>query len=1134
MRSVLVDLTLGRASGTGFSAEVRMTVPGSATQVSPLLLPAPVALDLAQLRARMLDPGTYGRALSAMLFADGALRSAFAQARAVAAQQLVPLRLCLTIRPEANELHALRWECLADPDAPDRPLAAGGQVLLSRTLPSADWSALAPRPAGPLRAVALVAAPADLAAYDLSPIDAAQEIAQIQAQLGGCALTVLGDRTLATLPTLLGQLHAGCDLLLVLAHGRTDQDGQTWLYLEDAAGDTAPTPGSALVAQIATLTLKPHLVILAACASAGDETGATLAALGPQLVRAGVPAVLAMQGRISRETLGRFLPACLQALLQNGQVDRAVATARAQVADRPDWWAPALWMRPGDGMLWSVPVVPVAPAGPAQALHQLRAPVADFVGRSAEVERLVAALRSATGGCAAISGVRGMGGVGKTELAHAVAAQLQHEYPDAQLLLELRGASDTPLSPVQALQHVIRAFRPEDKLPEDLPALQQLYRSVLSSQRVLILADDARDAVQVRPLLPPTGCALLVTSRQRFTLDGMSTLDLSRLDNAAAVTLLRRICVRLTEEQAQQIARLCGYLPLALRVSAGILLNDEALPVERYLNQLADQRQRLAHLKDPDDPTRDVAATLLLSYAALDVRTQMLFRHLGVIAADADLTVIAAVLELPEDETDKALRGLLRRSLVEYDATRGRWGMHDLVRSCALGLLAKADEEHAIQRRYAEQVIQTIQKADQHYQAGGDRVLEGLALFDRERSHLEAIREWLWTQSPTIDICNLVIAETRATANFSELRDSLQITRLPQLERALDAARKQNDRSAEANFLGKLGRAYSNIGEMQQAIIHLNQQLALAQDLGDNFEEGSALGNLGLIYRDLGEISKAIDYQYRHLAIAKEINNRREEGDVLGNLGIDYAMLGDLKCAIEFYGQQLVIAREIGDRHGEGRCLTNLGIAYRDLGNTQKALECHNMRLIIAQEVGYRRGEGHALTNLGVAYIDLKEYSEALDYHRQALSIIRDVSDKSKEVDILNQIGRILLHQDCPDEALIQSTQALVLARKIGDRRLEGITLHTIAAIHSKLDQYTLAHTNYTASLTILSELSNQTELARTRWSYGQFLVRQGDRTRGIDLMAQCVAYEQHIGHAQAEEHAALVKRLRAGGELPG
>ncbi len=254
-------------------------------------------------------------------------------------------------------------------------------------------------------------------------------------------------------------------------------------------------------------------------------------------------------------------------------------------------------------------------------LHQLRAPVGDFVGRKREIDLLVQQLIAATGSgaAAAISGVRGMGGIGKTELAYAAAQQLLKHFPDAQLLIELRGAGANPLTPEAALQTVIRAFEREAKLPDDVTQLQALYRDKLTGKRAIILADDAKDAAQVRPLLPPPGCALLITSRNRFVLPGMAGLDLGTLPGDATAQPLLEICPRI-RAYAPKLAQLCGYLALALRVSAGLLAASDIRDVARYLEQLA--AERLKHLNDPDDPQTSVEASLRLSYDALPPAAQ--------------------------------------------------------------------------------------------------------------------------------------------------------------------------------------------------------------------------------------------------------------------------------------------------------------------------------------------------------------------------------------------------------------------------------------------------------------------------------------------------------------------------------
>ena len=178
-----------------------------------------------------------------------------------------------------------------------------------------------------------------------------------------------------------------------------------------------------------------------------------------------------------------------------------------------------------------------APADPvATALHQLRAPVGDFIGREHEIETLINALRHNSRAC--ISGINGMGGIGKTELALLVAQHLSADYPDAQFLINLQGTDASPRPPQEVMATCIRAFLgPEARLPDDLDQLSQLYLSQLSGKRVLLFLDNALDISQVHPLLPPPGSALLVTSRRAITLPGMTPLTLNPLADKEARTI---------------------------------------------------------------------------------------------------------------------------------------------------------------------------------------------------------------------------------------------------------------------------------------------------------------------------------------------------------------------------------------------------------------------------------------------------------------------------------------------------------------------------------------------------------------------------------------------------------------------
>ncbi len=273
---------------------------------------------------------------------------------------------------------------------------------------------------------------------------------------------------------------------------------------------------------------------------------------------------------------------------------------------------------------------------PLTPLHQIPPPPPDFTGREAELNDLLANFEAG----AAISGLRGLGGVGKTALALKLAERVQSRYPGAQFLIELKGASDAPLSPADALAHVIRAYHPTAKLPEGEAELRALYLSVLHDQRALLLLDDARDAAQVTPLLPPSGCGVIVTSRQKFTLPGLRAKDLDILPPDDAHTLLLRIADRIGD-QAQTIADLCGYLPLALRLAGSALAERVDLSPADYLRRLGDAQQRL-RLTGAD-------ASLSLSYDLLTPEQQKGWRALAVFPDTFDRAAAAAVCALEPD-----------------------------------------------------------------------------------------------------------------------------------------------------------------------------------------------------------------------------------------------------------------------------------------------------------------------------------------------------------------------------------------------------------------------------------------------------------------------------------------------------
>jgi CHAT domain len=343
------ELRLRRLPDGTTHADIQLRGANSAAPAQ-LASAVPIALDSAALRSLHSAPEAYGQLLSAQLFAEPVLREAWLKARAYAASGVLQLRLRLDA--SADALQALRWELLRDPES-DQPIALDERVRLVRDLASADLAPVTIPPRPDLRALVVVASPHGLADYGLTEFDADGEVARARAALGAIPTTILADHPeaagRATLTDIAAQLRAAPPIVILIAHGQL-ADGLPRILLERADGAVDPLPGAELVATIARLASRPLLLILGACYSAGSDN--SLPTLGPALARAGVPAVIGFQGDLALSTVRTFLPALISELRRDGQIDRALAAARAALGAQRPWWQAMLWLRT-DGRLWA-------------------------------------------------------------------------------------------------------------------------------------------------------------------------------------------------------------------------------------------------------------------------------------------------------------------------------------------------------------------------------------------------------------------------------------------------------------------------------------------------------------------------------------------------------------------------------------------------------------------------------------------------------------------------------------------------------------------------------------------------------------------------------------------------------------
>jgi len=663
-----------------------------------------------------------------------------------------------------------------------------------------------------------------------------------------------------------------------------------------------------------------------------------------------------------------------------------------------------------------------------------------------------------------VTAIGGTAGVGKTTLAVHAAYQLLDEFPDGHLYADLRGytAGQDPAEPGEVLQVFLRRLGVSaEDVPAELEERSGLLRQVLADRRVLMILDNARTEAQVRPLLPGAGESLaLVTSRS--VLPGLEVNERISLDTLApdeAAAMLAQVIgqARTAAEQraVAEVARLCGRLPLALRIAGQLLAAHPAWPVAKVAKLLADERDRLTQLGAGD---LQVRTAFEVSYLQLPSEDARLFRLLGLHPGPDFTPGEAAALAGTEDEAaGLVLDRLAGAHLVTEDAA-GEYSMHDLLRLYARATCLEID---SLEDREAAEICLVGYCADQAEfldscvrprlrpaaelaaeQAGEvlPSIREALADFQAERPGLLA----------ALDLAVQRGWDQQVKRFGDSMWDSLTLLRylddlLAIQKAALAAVRRAGDRHGEAQTLNYLGDTYVELRRFEEAVDYYQQSLGICRETGDRYGEGQTLRNLGDAYDELRWFARAIGFYQQGIAISRETGDRYGEGASLTGLGIAYVDLRQFGEAVDYFQQSLVICRETGDRRSESASLGNLGIAYEELHRLEDAIGCYQQGLAICRESGDLYGAAQALGNLGNAYMVLRRFGEAVDYYQQSLGIRRETRDRYGEGLILNNLGNAYEKMWRPGRAVEYWRGAAAAMRDAGDH-VDAARLEQLAA----------------------------------------------------------------------------------------
>jgi tetratricopeptide (TPR) repeat protein/transcriptional regulator with XRE-family HTH domain len=729
-------------------------------------------------------------------------------------------------------------------------------------------------------------------------------------------------------------------------------------------------------------------------------------------------------------------------------------------------------------------------SAPQYVPRQLPAGTPFFTGRADELHQLGKNISETPDLRAAIVAIVGTAGVGKTALALHWAHQLADRFADGQLYVDLRGYDSEPVRPIEALARFLRALGvSSDRIPIGEDEATNLYRSMLAKRRLLVLVDNARSAEQVRPFLPGAGvCLLIVTSRSSLTglvaHDGARRVGLDALPAGDALELLTHMLgrerVEAEREAVLDLGRLCGFLPLPLRIAAANLASREHQSVRSYVATLT-REDPLAEFAIAGDGSNTVRTVFDQSYAALTPGEQRMFRLTG-LAPGPDISVDAAavLIDVSYAEADRLLRGLAAAHMVTEDAY-GRYSFHDLLRAYARQRAASldADRGEALTRLFEWYLDTTIAAAETLYPERvrlpldlpvdyasrfGDRQA-AIAWLNAERADLvavvhhtaehgpapiswqlvDALRGYFWLGSPGVEWLGCAEAALHA-AHVHDAADGVAAAQLGVAQLYLHQGRHHDSLEAYRDSLAAMRKAKWYTGEVV------------------------TLSHLGNVHIHAGLLADAEEYHGQALSTSRMLGRGKGEAFALHGLARLANVRGDTDRAVGLVLEAHELFLEIEDSYGQAQALIDLAVIHHDAGDQAAAMDAISDVMRIAAELRQPVVEARAFNILGRTCRSLERHRESVGHHEQALRLASGIGSKVHEADGLLGLAETSACLGDLDEARRLAESALRLCCDAGYRLLEGEAYEALATISVHLGDRAGARAHAGCALTLHRE----------------------------------------------------------------
>ncbi|GAA3438446.1 AfsR/SARP family transcriptional regulator [Kutzneria kofuensis] len=723
---------------------------------------------------------------------------------------------------------------------------------------------------------------------------------------------------------------------------------------------------------------------------------------------------------------------------------------------------PALRKLVTDPSVWELPRTVIRTA-------QLPPPVPDFVGRD-DI------------GCRGpLTVLCGPSGVGKTALAVRIGHDRRAEFPDGQLYAQLRGVETA-----EVLGSFLSSLGCE--VPYGLLERQQLFRSVTADRRILVVLDDAACEAQVRPLLPGgVGCAVLVTSRSRLSgLEGAAVAEVVELSEAESLALLSAVAgadrVAAEAESARELVRLCGHLPLAVRVAGAKLASTKYLLLRELVERIADERRRLAELKVGD---LDVRAGVEVGYRSCDPLQRKLLRLLGWFDS-VDLPEWAMTTLLDTDAS-AALAGLVEAQLVAV-VGRDRLGQlryrpHELIRVFGYErLLAEEPSRVEALDRLFMSYLDISARADRKLPVGRFPI------------------------APVEKVADPAVVR-RAEADPLAWRDA----EAGMLHCLVRLAHRLG-RWALAGRLAEVCAARP--GDRRTEVIGL----VSARNTGDRRAQAVSLCRLGDLHWEAhGRANRARVYYDMACRIFSRLDDRSGLGRALAARADIDVERGDIERAQVALQDGLAMLRQVGDHPGQADVLRQLGALLADRGRPAEATRCFEDSLQLARGLHDRRREAYAGKQLADVLRRNGEHDRAGELLEAALAASVRLADRHWEAHVLRSLGEL---SDAEDKL----TRSLEMFRESGHEHASGYALRSLGEWHRRRGQDDRADALLTASLAVFEGIDDRRGRAYALLGLGQLRHRAGDATGGRRAVRESMRLFAGLGFTgwQAEARRTL------------